>query len=405
MSVAIAPPSGRTGNVVGDAWVVARRGLLHMRRQPEALADVTLQPVMFVLLFAYVFGGAIQVSNGGYREFLMGGIFAQTIVFGAFGVAIALAYDRSNGAIDRFRSLPMARGAVLGGHAVASLIRGLLPIVLMSLCGLVVGWRIHTSALDALGGYALMIAFSFAVIWLGVLLGSLLPTPEAVQGVAFVVLFPVTFIASTFVPVGTLPGVLRTIAEWNPVTAMSEALRELFGNPQGDFGADPPWPLEHPAAYSLTGSPPSSRSARRWRSARTSGPSHADSASVVAREPLRKLAQRVPARVGLHHDAPAVHAVAVGAAGRAEPGAVLAAEDRGGHRLRDRVAHPAGDVEAQALHVGGVEVLVEGRVGRAALGGELLAHDRQPGARLLEAAPARSHQLDLGAQGQVHARQ
>src|SRR3954470_20639895 len=136
-----------------------------MRRQPEALADATIQPIMFVLLFAFVFGGAIRVPGGGsYREFLMGGIFAQTIVFGAFGVAIALAYDRTNGAIDRFRSLPMARGAVLGGHAVASLIRGLLPIILMALCGLIVGWRIHTSALDAIGAYALMIAFSFAVI-------------------------------------------------------------------------------------------------------------------------------------------------------------------------------------------------------------------------------------------------
>jgi ABC-2 type transport system permease protein len=251
VSVAVPPPSARRGNVAGDAWVVARRGLLHMRRQPEALADVTLQPVMFVLLFAYVFGGAIHVAGGGYREFLMGGIFAQTIVFGAFGVAIALAHDRSNGAIDRFRSLPLARGAVLGGHAVASLARGLLPIALMSVCGLIVGWRIHTSALDAVSAYGLMIAFSFAVIWLGVLLGSLLPSAEAVQGVAFVVIFPITFIASTFVPVGTLPGVLRTIAEWNPVTAMSEALRELFGNPRGDFGADPPWPLQHPVAYSL----------------------------------------------------------------------------------------------------------------------------------------------------------
>src|SRR5581483_1666831 len=118
------------------------------------------------------------------REFLMGGIFAQTIVFGAFGVAIGLAHDRSNGAIDRFRSLPMARGSVLAGHAAASLLRALLPITLMSLCGLIVGWRIHTSALDAIGGYALMIGFSFAIIWVGVLLGSLLPSPEAVQGVA-----------------------------------------------------------------------------------------------------------------------------------------------------------------------------------------------------------------------------
>jgi ABC transporter DrrB family efflux protein len=236
---------------LGDTWVVARRGLHHIRRQPEALADVTIQPIMFVLLFAYVFGGAIQVKGGSYREFLMGGIFAQTIVFGAFGVAIALAYDRTNGAIDRFRSLPMARGSVLAGHALASLLRAMLPIILMSLCGLAVGWRIHASLLDAIGGYALMIGFSFAIIWLGVLLGSLLPSPEAVQGVGFIIIFPVTFIASTFVPVDTLPGVLRTIAEWNPVTAMAEALRRLFGNPAADFGANSPWPIRHSIVYSV----------------------------------------------------------------------------------------------------------------------------------------------------------
>jgi ABC-2 type transport system permease protein len=251
MSVTIPPPSERRGNLFSDTWVVARRSLLHMRRQPEALTDVTLQPVMFVLLFAYVFGGAISVKGGAYKEFLMGGIFAQTIVFGAFGVAIGLAYDRTNGAIDRFRSLPMARGAILGGHALASLLRAMLPILLMSLCGLIIGWRINTGVAHAVGGYALMIAFSFAVIWLGVLLGSVLPSPEAVQGVGFVAIFPITFIASTFVPVSTLPGVLRTIAEWNPVTSMSEALRRLFGNPSGDFGANPPWSLDHPVLYSV----------------------------------------------------------------------------------------------------------------------------------------------------------
>jgi ABC-2 type transport system permease protein len=251
MTTAVPPPDERRGNLLGDIWVIARRGLLHMRRQPEALADVTIQPVMFVLLFAYVFGGAIDVAGGGYREFLMGGIFAQTIVFGSFGVALGLAYDRTNGAIDRFRSLPLARGSVLGGHALAHLIRALLPIVLMSLCGLVVGWRIRGSLVDAVAGYALMVAFSFAVIWLGVLLGSLLPSPEAVQGVAFAAIFPITFIASTFVPVETLPGVLRTVAEWNPVTAVAEALRSLFGNPGADFGASAPWSLQHPVLYSV----------------------------------------------------------------------------------------------------------------------------------------------------------
>jgi ABC-2 type transport system permease protein len=243
-------PAERTGSFLGDTWVIARRGLQHMRRQPEALADVTIQPIMFVLLFAYVFGGAIKVAGGGYREFLMGGIFSQTLVFGAFGVAIGLAHDRSNGAIDRFRALPMARGSVLAGHAVASLIRALLPITLMSLCGLVVGWRIHHGVLDALGAYALMIAFSFAVIWIGVLLGSLLPSPEAVQGIAFVIIFPLTFIASTFVPLSTLPGVLRTFAEWNPVTSVAEALRRLFGNPAADFGPGAPWSVTHSVAYS-----------------------------------------------------------------------------------------------------------------------------------------------------------
>ena len=136
------PRDTRTGGgamrtAMGDTWVIARRGLKHLRRQPEMLADATIQPIMFVLLFAFVFGGAIAVPGGGsYREFLMGGIFAQTIVFGAFGVAIALAYDRTNGAIDRFHSLPIPRAAVLAGHAVASLIKSLLPIVLMSLAGL-----------------------------------------------------------------------------------------------------------------------------------------------------------------------------------------------------------------------------------------------------------------------------
>jgi ABC transporter DrrB family efflux protein len=239
------------GSALADMWVIARRGLVHMRRQPEALADVTIQPVMFVLLFAYVFGGAIQVGDDGdeYREFLMGGIFAQTLVFGAFGVALSLSNDRQNGAIDRFRSLPIARSAVLGGHALSHLVRAALPIILMSVCGLIVGWRIHTSAGEAVGGYALMVAFSFAMIWVGILLGATLPSPEAVQGVGFAAIFPITFIASTFVPVGTLPEPLRTFAEWNPVTTMAEALRGLFGNPTGDYGPSPAWSLQHPVLY------------------------------------------------------------------------------------------------------------------------------------------------------------
>jgi len=240
------------GTAAGDTWVIARRGLRHMRRQPEALADATIQPIMFVLLFAFVFGGAIDVPGGGsYREFLMGGIFAQTIVFGAFGVAMALAADRGNGAIDRFHSLPIARGTLLAGHAVASLFRSLLPIALMSIAGFAVGWKIHSGAADILAAYGLMIVFSFAVMWIGVLLGSLVATPEGVQGIAFVAIFPITFIASTFVPTETLPSVLQAFAEWNPVTALAGALRHLFENPGGVPVADGPWPLAHPVAYTL----------------------------------------------------------------------------------------------------------------------------------------------------------
>ena len=238
--------------LVPDTWVIAKRGLRHMRRQPEMLADATIQPIMFVLLFAFVFGGAIKVPGGGsYREFLMGGIFAQTIFFGAFGVAISLAHDRQNGAIDRFHALPIARSALLGGHAVASLIKALLPIVLMSITGYAIGWRIHTGPVEVLGAYGLMIAFSFAVIWIGVLLASVVKTPEGVQGVGFVAIFPITFIASTFVPVYTLPEPLRTFAEWNPVSALANALRHLFGNPGGFAPPGAVWPIANPVLYTL----------------------------------------------------------------------------------------------------------------------------------------------------------
>ena len=236
--------------VVHDVWVIARRGLTHMKRQPEALSDATIQPIMFVLLFGYVFGGAIDVPGGGsYREFLMGGIMAQTIVFTAFGVAMSIANDRKNQAVDRFRSLPIAKGAVLGGHAVANLLKSLLPIAIMSLTGLLVGWRIRGSLVDAVAGYLLMVAFAFAMIWIGVLLGSLVSTPEGVQGIAFVALFPMTFIASTFVPVASMPGPLKVIAEWNPITTLSDGLRELFGNPNTPTVAGDPWSIANPVAY------------------------------------------------------------------------------------------------------------------------------------------------------------
>ncbi len=248
----LAPRPIRGGSVIGDMWVIARRGLMHMKRQPEVLTDATVQPIMFVLLFAYVFGGAIAVpGDGDYKEFLMGGIFAQTLVFACFGVAMGIAADRSNGAIDRFRSLPIARGAVLGGHSIANLIKTLLPIVLMSLAGLAIGWSPHGSLGDTALAFVLMIAFSFAMIWVGVLMGSTLSSPEAVQGFAFTVLFPFTFISSCFVPTQTLPGVLQTFSEWNPTSTLADSLRHLFENPGGSIPSDGSFPLQHPILYTL----------------------------------------------------------------------------------------------------------------------------------------------------------
>jgi ABC-2 type transport system permease protein len=249
----IAAPGGdlhKPRGLLHDVWVIARRGLVHMKRQPEQLSDATIQSIMFVLLFAYVFGGAIDVPGGGnYREFLMGGIMAQTIVFTAFGVAMSLANDRKNQAVDRFRSLPIAKGAVLGGHAVANLLKSLIPIVLMSLTGLIVGWRIRGSVIDAVAGYALMVAFAFAMVWIGVLLGSIVRTPEGVTGISFSVMFPITFVASTFVPVTSMPGPLQAFAEWNPITTLSDALRELFGNPNTPVQPGDPWSIANPVAY------------------------------------------------------------------------------------------------------------------------------------------------------------
>lgn len=237
---------------VHDTWIIARRGLIHMRRQPEQLSDATVQPIMFVLMFGYVFGGAIDAPGGGnYREFLMGGIIAQTLTFTTFGVALAIANDRKNQVVDRFRSLPIARGTVLAGYALANFIKAFLPVVLMSVTGLVIGWRIRNGFVQAIEAYVLMMGFVLAMIWVGILLGSLVRTPEGVNGIAFAVLFPVTFIASTFVPPTSMPGPLQTFARWNPVTTLSDGLRELFGNPVTAATASDPWPTHHPVAYTV----------------------------------------------------------------------------------------------------------------------------------------------------------
>jgi ABC-2 type transport system permease protein len=232
---------------LSDSLVVARRNLSHIRQIPEKLIDVTIQPLMFVLLFAYVFGGAIVVPGGSYHEYLMGGIFIQTLTFGVMGPAMSMATDLGEGVLDRFRSLPMARSAFLVGHVLAEFAAALLGLTVMTLAGLVVGWRIHTDVAHALAGFGLLALLAFTMLWVGMLLGSVVRSPDAAQGIVFIVIFPLTFIANAFVPAGTLPTVLQHVSDWNPVSALAAAVRTLFGNPTAT-PADAAWPLQHPVA-------------------------------------------------------------------------------------------------------------------------------------------------------------
>ena len=241
-------------SALGDGAVVAKRNLIKIKRVPDLLVFTTLQPIMFVLLFAFVFGGSINVPGVNYREFLMAGIFAQTVVFGATLTGTGLADDMHKGIIDRFRSLPMSRSAVLVGRTFSDVLNNVIVVLVMSLTGLVVGWRIHTSALEAAAGFGLLLLFSYAFSWVMAWVGLLVPTVEVVNNAAFIVLFPLTFAASTFVPLESLPGALQTFAEWNPVTALSEACRRLFGNVPADpslRNVSDAWSIQHPAFYTV----------------------------------------------------------------------------------------------------------------------------------------------------------
>ena len=241
---------GGINQAVSDGMVIAWRNLKRIPRIPELAIFAILQSIMFVLLFAYVFGGAIPLPGGGsYREFLMPGIFAQTIVFATATTAVGMCDDLNKGILDRFRSLPMARSAVLSGRTLADVLyNGGLLVVLM-LSGLVVGWGVHTGVLQFLAGVGLLLLFAFAMAWIGVWLGLTLRTVEVAQQVSFLVLFPLTFLSNVFIPTSTLPWFLKPLAEWNPVSALTAATRQLWGNPN-PFAAGG-LPAEHPIELTL----------------------------------------------------------------------------------------------------------------------------------------------------------
>ena len=237
--------------MIRDATTIARRNMIRIGRVPEVMVFVIVQPLMFVLLFAYVFGGSIDIPGGNYREFLIAGIFAQTVVFGSTFTASGLAEDVQKGLINRFRSLPMSRSAVVAGRTASDVVYNSLSIIIMSLAGFAVGWRIRGSILDAVVAYALLLFFSYSFSWVMACLGLLVPTPEVVNNATLVVLFPLTFIANTFVPSDSLPGVLKTIADWNPVSTLTHAVRIRFGNLPVGTPEPSAWPLQNAMLYSL----------------------------------------------------------------------------------------------------------------------------------------------------------
>jgi ABC-2 type transport system permease protein len=233
-----------------DGAVVAKRNLIKVKRVPEVLIWTTMSPIMFVLLFAYVFGGQIGMVEGvSYREYLIAGVFVQTVIFGSTFTGAGLADDMTKGIIDRFRSLPMAQSAVLVGRTGSDILYNSISIFVMTIAGLIVGWRIHTGPIEAILGFALLLFFAYAASWIMAFVGLKVSSVEVVQNASFMFIFPMTFIANTFVDSSLLPGPLRVFAEWNPVSAVAQSIRELFGNT-----LEPPpdvWSLQHPVAYSL----------------------------------------------------------------------------------------------------------------------------------------------------------
>jgi ABC-2 type transport system permease protein len=231
---------------VTDVWVLTKRSIARIRREPETLADVTFMPVIFILMFAYVFGGAILLPGGGnYHEYLIGGMLGMGLAQTAPGVAVALVTDMSTGLIDRFRSLPMSRWAVLMARSVAELLTQVISAVVVVGVGLAIGWRVHTGAAEVAEAFALSLLFGYAFTWAGVCLGMALRSPEAAQQTGFIIFLPLTFVSSAFVPIQGMPGWLQPIAAWNPMSALAAASRELFGNPNPAAAVDA-WPMQHP---------------------------------------------------------------------------------------------------------------------------------------------------------------
>ncbi|MFD7052728.1 ABC transporter permease [Streptomyces mirabilis] len=241
------------GQAVRDSVIIAKCNLRRLTRAPEVVIFNMIQPVMFVVMFAYLFGGSVIVGEstdpGAYREFLIVGIFAQTVIFATVTTSGALAHDMSKGLIDRFRSLPMARSAVLTGRTFADLMLMTFTVIVLAIVGTLVGWRFHEGVLNALAAFGLLILLGYAFTWLGALIGMSVRTPEAASSAPMIWILPVTFVSNAFVDPSNMTPWLRHVADWNPLSATVQACRDLFGNPGVRTSGG--WPMQHSVLASL----------------------------------------------------------------------------------------------------------------------------------------------------------
>ena len=238
-------------HTLSDGFNIARRNVIKIRRAPEILVAVLVSPLLMIVMFNYIFGSSIDIPGLSYEGFLVSGAFAMILVFGSTFTGAGLADDMQKGIVDRFRSLPMSRSAVIVGRTATDVIYNVLSLVVMGLAGLALGWRVHGGLGDALLAFALLLLFAYAFSWVMAYVGLVVPSVEVVNNAGTMVIFPLTFISNAFVPAENLVTPLRIIAQWNPISAVTQASRELFGNYPSQLGEPTVWSLQHPVAYTL----------------------------------------------------------------------------------------------------------------------------------------------------------
>ena len=236
---------------VKDSWAMTRRNLVHISREPMQLSDVTIQPVLFTVLFIFIFGGGIPIPGGGdYKDFVLAGLLALNLVTSTMGTAVGLSTDLHEGMIDRFRTLPMWRAAVLVGRSIADLMTATLCAAIVALTGLAVGWRSDAHILPMIGGFALVLFFAYSLSWIAACVGLNSKSPESAASFGFIVLFPLAFVSNAMIPTQHMPGWLQAVANWNPVSAVTAGARHLWGNPNPSATIHA-WPMQHPVEAAL----------------------------------------------------------------------------------------------------------------------------------------------------------